>query len=246
MLKNKTVLITGARGGIGRSIAKAFAQVGTNLILHSRNESAEFSEFCHCLENEYHVTVSQIYFDMTEYSAMKTVLREIVADKTPLDVLVNNAGVPHVGLFQMTSMQTIREVFEINLFAQMELTQFLLRKMVKQGKGVIVNLSSCFGLDLSTGGCAYGISKAAIAAFTKTLAAEVGPMGIRVNAVAPGLIDAGMADAMGPKSRDRMIRDCAMGRLGTPEEVAKSVVFLSSDASSYINGQILRIDGGHA
>lgn len=157
---------------------------------------------------------------------------------------MNNAGVAHGGLFQMTGMSKVREVFDSNLFSMMELTQLLLRYMMRRRHASIINFGSVLGLDMPVGSCAYGLSKAAVMAFTRTLAAECGHLRIRVNAVAPGLVDTEMADQMESKAEEAMIAQCAMKRRAKPEEIAKMVVFLASEESSFVNGQIIRIDGG--
>ena len=132
----------------------------------------------------------------------------------------------------------------VNLFSMMELTQLLLRYMMRRRHASIINLGSVLGLDMPVGSCAYGLSKAAVMAFTRTLAAECGHLRIRVNAVAPGLVDTEMADQMESKAEEAMIAQCAMKRRAKPEEIAKMVVFLASEESSFVNGQIIRIDGG--
>ena len=154
------------------------------------------------------------------------------------------AGIAHGGLFQMTPVSKIREVFETNLFAQMEITQIVLKSMMRKKSGVIINMSSVLGLDIKEGSCAYGLSKAAVSAWTKTLACEYAAYGIRVNAIAPGLIDTDMAKLMEEKAEQEMIASSAMNRLGQPDEIAKTALFLASDDSSFINGQVIRVDGG--
>lgn len=246
MLKGKTAFITGTNRGIGKTLAVEFSRNGANIIAHARRETPEFMQMCAALAKEYGVSVSPLFFDMTDSSAMKEAVRGLVSAKTSVDVLVNNAGVAHGGLFQMTSMTKIREIFDVNLFSQMELTQLVLRIMVRRKSGSIINMGSVLGLDLPQGSCAYGLSKAGIMAFTQTLAAECGPLGVRVNAVAPGLVDTEMADLMESRAEEVMMSRCAMKRRASPEEVAQTVVYLASDASSFVNGQTIRVDGGNA
>ena len=181
---------------------------------------------------------------MTDNDAMKTVIKNIFKQKINIDVLINNSGVAHGGLFQMTSISKIREIFEINLFSHMELTQLILRAMTRAQKGNIINISSISGLDLAQGNCAYGVSKAALAAWTKTLATECIKYNIRVNAIAPGLTKTNMAELMEEKAKEDMVLASAMNRLATPEEIANVALFLASEKSSFINGQIIRVDGG--
>ena len=144
----------------------------------------------------------------------------------------------------MTPVSIVRGVFDVNFFAQLELTQLILRRMTRQKSGAIVNIGSIAGLDLSAGNIAYGASKAALMACTQTLAAEVGSLGVRVNAVAPGLTDTAMATQMEKRAETRMIENSAMRRLATVEEIAQVVLFLASDAASFVNGQVIPVNGG--
>lgn len=245
MLKGKTALITGTARGLGKAFVEEFAKNGANVIAHARKETPEFMQMIAKVSQKYGVSVTPVFFDMTDAEAMKNAVCKIIADKTPVDILVNNAGVAHGGLFQMTAMSKIREVFEINLFSHMTLTQLLLRYMVKRGGGSIINIASISGMDLLAGNCAYGVSKAAFIAFTKTLAAECGANGVRVNAISPGLTDTDMANLMEEKAGNKMVESSAMNRRARPDEIANIAVFLASDNASFINGQTIRADGGH-
>lgn len=243
-MERKRVLITGSAGGIGRAIAEKFAAEQYDLILHARKESSEFLEFIETLKNNYGVDIIPIYFDITDYEAMKKEVQSLHKNKIGVDVLVNNAGVAHGGMIQMTSLSDIKKVFEINYFSVVQMTQFILRMMSRRKKGTIINLASVAGLDLEAGNCAYGASKAAVIAFTKTVAKEVANLGIRVNAVAPGLTDTRMATQMEESAGEEMVQASAMKRLGKPEEIAATICFLASDEASFITGQTIRIDGG--
>lgn len=244
MLKGKTVLITGTNRGIGKATVEEFAKNGADIIAHARKETPEFLDFLREISEKYSIKIHPVFFDMTDTEAMKNTVRQIIADKIPVDVLVNSAGVAHGGLFQMTSMTKIKEVFEINFFSHLQLTQLLLRWMIKNGGGSVINIASISGMDLLAGNCAYGVSKAALIAFTKTLAAECGANGVRVNAISPGLTDTDMGDQMKPENGNKMIEVCAMNRKAHPEEISKVAIFLASEEASFVNGQILRVDGG--
>lgn len=245
-LKGKTAFITGTNRGLGKAFVEVFASKGANVIAHSRKDTPAFREFLDKTASDHGVIITPVFFDMTDSVAMKAVVRSVVAAKTPVNILVNSAGVAHGGLFQMTAMDKIREVFAVNLFAHMELTQQLMRYMMRFPGGSIVNIASISGVDLKKGNCAYGVSKAALIAFTKTLAAEVAPSGLRVNAVCPGLTNTDMAGLMESKAGAEMIARSAMNRLGEPREIAEMVAFLASDAASFVNRQVICVDGGRA
>lgn len=246
LLKNKNIIVTGARTGIGLATVKALAQAGANIWACMRQEDtaaeAEFAETA----GQKRGWIKPVYFDVTDTEQVKSGLSKIFAEKHSIDGLVNAAGVAHGGLFQMTPIRKIREVFEVNLFAAMEITQRVLKIMMRQKSGSIVNVASISGIDLKAGNCAYGASKAAMIAWTQTLAAEIAPTGIRVNTVAPGLTDTKMATMMEKKAACDMIERSAMKRLAAPEEIAAVIRFLLSDDASFINGETIRVDGGRS
>jgi 3-oxoacyl-[acyl-carrier protein] reductase len=243
-LKGKHAIITGTNRGIGRALVEAFAANGANVWAHARRETPEFVADMQQIAERYGVQIWPVFFDMTNRVAMKEVVKGIFIQKLPVDILVNNAGMAHGGLFQMTPVVTIREVFEVNFFAQLELTQLVAHIMARCKSGSIVNMASIVGQDLHAGTCAYGTSKAALIAITKVLAAELAPLGIRVNAVAPGLTDTDMAKKMETKAEQAMLENSAMKRMAHPDEVADAVVYLVSERATFITGQVLRVDGG--
>lgn len=243
-LSGKTVLITGSNRGIGKAIVEKFASEGANIICAIRKERPDFKSYTDELSANYGVTIDHIYFDLADEESIKSAIRELSKQKRTVDILINNAGIPAGGFLLMTSITKVKEVFQINFFSQVLLTQLIAKMMMKQKKGVIINMSSVTAFENQAGWTAYGSSKAAMASFTRTIARELAPFGIRVNAIAPGLIDTQMGGEMDEKYQAEMLARADMGRKGTPEEVANLIAFLASDEASYITGQIIRIDGG--
>ena len=181
----------------------------------------------------------------TDAAQVKSALKSIQASKLPVDVLVNNAGITYNSLFQMTSIDRMRSVFDVNFFAQAAFTQYIVRMMVRQNSGVIVNISSTAALDANPGRAAYGASKAALICLTRVMAHELADHNIRVNAIAPGLTDTDMVKAsMSNEMIDAAVQQTRLKRIGQPSEISAAAVFLASDLSSYITGEVLRVDGG--
>lgn len=245
MLKGKTALITGANGGIGRAIMRALAEQHADLIVHARKENTDFTAELRQIQSRYAISIVPVYFDVVESSQIQDRLKQFILGGNTIDILINAVGVAHIGLFQATPVTKIREIFEINLFSCMEITQIVLRAMMRKKSGAIVNIASIAGQDLNAGVSAYGVSKAAMTAWTQVLAAETASFGIRVNAIAPGMTDTRMTMQMGERAEKTVIENSAMKRLAKPEEIASAVVFLASNNASFINGQTLRVDGGH-
>lgn len=242
--EKKIVMVTGADGGIGREITKRFAEEGATLILTSIAESQTFSDFVTELESDYKVEVHPFFFDLSDEDAIKDGLKAIKALKLKINVLINNAGMPHLAIVPFTKLADLKKVFQVNYFAQFQITQGLLGSMVKDGSGVILNAASIAGIDGDPGNAVYGATKASMIMFTKVLSKELAPQGIRVNAVAPGLTSTPFADAMGDKAKASMEQISSMGRLASPKEIANTYYFLASEEASFINGQIIRVDGG--
>lgn len=245
IFEGKWALVTGCNRGIGKAIIEKFASLGCNIIACVRNNSTDFQDFLSQLKNNNSIDTKTLIFDVTDFKTMEeTIKTELIKEKVKVDILVNNAGMPHGGFLALTSIDKIKEVFEVNLFSQMKLTQLISKIMMRNKSGSIINIASVMGIDMVEGECAYGVSKAAVIAFTKTVAKELARFGIRVNAIAPGLIDTEMGAKMDEKVAQAMIDSTALKRMGIVDEIANTAVFLASDQSSYVTGQVLRVDGG--
>lgn len=186
LLKGKKAVLTGANRGIGKSILKIFAENGADVWACARTQSADFENFAVQLATENQVTINCLYFDLNDEAAMKEAIKQIRYAKQPIDILVNNAGVIQTSLFQMTSLTAMKELFDTNFFSQMQLTQFILKLMLKSERGSIINISSSAAIEGNEGRSAYSASKAALIAVTKSMSKELGERNIRVNAIAPG------------------------------------------------------------
>ena len=239
-----TAMITGAAGGIGRALIQKFAESGYNIIACIRKEQQDIFEFFDKVEDVNGITIYACIYDVTNTDAMKTEIKRVLKEVDTVDVLVNNVGISHGGLFVMTKVDAIREVFEVNLFSHMELTQLVLRSMMRKKSGAIINISSIAGIHPRAGSSAYGASKAALKAWTETLSIECAPYGIRVNAVAPGLTDTTMVEQIKSELKAKRVYASAMERLARPSEIANAVFFLASDQASFVNGHTLIVDGG--
>lgn len=244
LLKGKTALITGSNRGIGKAILEAFAMNGADIIACSRKETNKSKELIDSFTEKYSVKIRPLYFDLANENEIKDALRILIDERCRIDILVNNAGIAHGGFLQMTPISRIKEVFEINFFAQLVIIQTISRLMMRQKSGSIINLASVTALDSYPGYTAYGSSKAALICATKTLSCELAPYNIRINAIAPGLTDTDMANQMEQKARQEIIDNSTMKRMASSGEVANMALFLASDLSSFVNGQVLRVDGG--
>ncbi|MDR1115095.1 MAG: SDR family oxidoreductase [Tannerella sp.] len=244
LLKGKTAFITGCNRGIGKEIVTLFAREGANIIACIRRENPEFSVYIRDISSKANVSVEPLYFDMSDEDSIKFAINPLIKNKTKIDILVNNAGIAMGSLLQMTSMRKLKEVFQINFFSQVLITQLISKLMIRGKSGSIINMGSIAGLENFAGYTAYGSSKAAIMFFTKTIARELSSHHIRVNTIAPGLTDTGMTGQMDEKAAIEMTERSNLNRLAKPQEIAELALFLASDKSSFITGQTIRIDGG--
>ena len=241
----RTVMITGTNRGIGKAILERFARErDMTLIAHARKESADFVDELKKIE-ELGCRVEPLYFDLRDSAQIKEALSKALKAHKKIDVLVNNAAVvmPNRS-FLMAGMEMIRESFEVNFFAQVQITQMVCRAMIRNQSGVIVNMASIAAFSGIEGQFEYTCGKAAIVGMTRRLANELAPYHIRVNAVAPGMTNTDMIMQMEPEMRERLLSRQAFHRMAQPGEIANTVYFLSSEEASYINGEIIKVAGG--
>lgn len=233
LLENKVTLITGAGRGIGRVIAEQFIEDGA--IVYA-NDLQEFNM----------AGAKTICFDVTDSAALKAGLMSIYKAEGRIDCVVNNAAIIQNQKLGMVTKPLLEKMYQVNVFAVIDMIQIASRLMARTGGGSFVNMASVTGVVGSPGQVAYSASKGAVIALTKSAAKELAPMGIRVNAVAPGIIKTErfeeLYEANGDKINER-IGKIALGRLGTPQDIAYAVSFLASDRASYISGHILGVDG---
>ena len=243
ILKDKNVVITGALKGIGREAVEVFASNGSNVWACCINPDIEFENDMQILANKYSVHIECIYFDMSDDRQIKEAAKKIVLQKKSIDGLLNIAGITYNAFFHMTTIETFRKVFEVNVFGQILFTQMITKSMVLNRKGSVVFVSSVSGIDGNYGQTAYGASKSALIGLTKSLAYELSSSGIRINCIAPGIIETDMVKDLKLIDYEKLTSKIISGRTGSPKEVADTCAFLISDMSSYINGQVIRIDG---
>lgn len=237
---SRNVLITGASRGIGKSIAKAFAMQGDNLILTCLNSIEDLEKYAAELEKEFGIRVRAVKCDMSDYEAVKA----LFADIDELDILINNAGVAYIGLLTDMEKEDWDRVLGTNLDALFFTSKFAVPLMLKKHSGRIINISSVWGNVGASCEVAYSASKGGVNSFTKALAKELAPSGIAVNAIACGVIDTDMnRKHLSDEDLEELKNEIPMDRLGRAEEVAELTVKLS-DAPSYMTGQIITIDGG--
>jgi len=238
LLENKICFITGAGRGIGKAILERFVEEGASKIYANTVTEGRLDTFC-----AEHPQVIPLYFDVSDKESAQKAMMRIRKESERLDVLVNNAGITKDELTGMIDWQTMEEVFTVNVYGTVELLQLAARAMIQTG-GSIINIASTAGVrGGGSGQLVYSGTKGAIIALTKTAARELGAKGIRVNAVAPGLIDTDMTRAVDEKIMLKTLPGISLGRFGNPREVADACVYLASDLSSYVSGQILTVDG---
>lgn len=244
ILEGKNAIITGTASGIGLATLELFAENGANIWAFARTASPEFESTIKRLTEENHVWIKPVYVDLTDETELKKIFMEIKKERLSIDILINNAGASYDALLPMISTKKAKELFDINFFAQVWLTQFASRLMQRQRSGAIVFTGSYLGFDGNRGQMVYCASKSAVHGMVKALAKELISDGIRVNAVAPGVVETKLLNSMTKDEYEEAICKCGMRRAAHPSEIAKMIMVLGSDLSSYVTGQIVRVDGG--
>ena len=244
LLKGKNSVITGCLQGIGKATLETFANNGSNVWACAQAPNDDFEAFCKELAQRNDVWIKPIYFDLLDQDQMKAALKIISSDKLPIHSLVNIAGMTKDAIFHMIPMDQMKMIFEVNFFSQMYITQYITKLMVRQKVGSVINISSISALDGSYGQLSYSASKAALIGATKTLSAELADKGVRVNAIAPGVIATDMNKIVPENIIAGHVKKMSIKRLGNSFEVSNAILYLASDLSAYVTGQVLRIDGG--
>ena len=243
LLAGRVALVTGGSRGIGWSIASALAGAGARVWVNARREG-ELSEACRTLTARGAGAAQPVYFDVSDAKGVQTGITDVYRAERRLDILVNNAGVMRGAPIEMASTELIEETLATNLRGVLLCSQYATRLMAKGGGGTMINITSIIGRSGGPGQSVYAASKAGVIGVTLSLAKELAPRQIRVNAIAPGIIDTELLSALPPAKREAAIASVGLGRIGLPEDVAFLAVFLASDQARYITGQVIGVDGG--
>lgn len=238
-LENKNVFITGSSRGIGLAIAHKFASLGANIVLNSRGSISEelLNDF-----QQYGVKVIAISGDVSNFEDAKRMVVQAITELGSIDVLVNNAGITQDTLMLKMTEEDFEKVLKVNLTGAFNMTQAVLKPMIKAREGAIINMSSVVGLMGNIGQANYAASKAGLIGFTKSVAREVANRNVRVNAIAPGMIESDMTAVLSDKVKDAMLAQIPMKQFGQADQVAEVTVFLAGQ--DYLTGQVVAIDGG--
>lgn len=243
LLKDKVALVTGGSRGIGKGIVQKFAENGASVAFTyvSSEEKAKAVENESSTES---VKVIAFKSDAADYHQAEKLIQEVLERFGRIDVLVNNAGITRDNLILRMSEEQWDDIMHVNLKSVFNLTKHITRPMMKQRCGSIINVSSIVGISGNAGQSNYAASKAGIVGFSKSIADELGSRNIRCNVIAPGFIETDMTDALGEEARDAFLKEIPLKRLGQADEIGNTAVFLGSDLSAYITGQVISVCGG--
>ena len=240
---NKVALITGSSRGIGKQIAIKFAKNGYNIVVNYINKNEEIEKTIEELK-QFGIEVLEAQGDVSNYEQSEKIVNSTIEKFGQIDVLVNNAGITKDMLIMRMKKEDFTKVIDVNLVGTFNITKNVIPYMMKKRNGRIINISSVVGISGNAGQCNYAASKAGIIGFTKSLAKELASRNILVNAVAPGFIETNMTDVLQENVKEEIKKQIPLKRIGTAEDVANAVYFLTSEESSYITGQVLQVDGG--
>ncbi len=237
----QTALITGAGRGIGKTIAVKLAESGLDIAIADMNPVSD--EVLGEIE-EYGTKCLAFQLDVTDVESVDSVVKNIIDETGGIHILVNNAGITHDNLFMRMKPEQWSQVIDVNLNGVFHVTKAVIRTMVKQHSGRIINISSVVGFSGNPGQVNYSSTKSGLIGFTKSLSREVGTRGITVNAVAPGFINTAMTQALNESQQQAILSQIPLGRMGEAEDIANAVAFLASEEASYITGTVLHVNGG--
>ena len=243
-LKNKTAIITGASQGIGKEIAFNLAKNGCNTIFIISRNLTSLNNVKKDLLNKFNMNVECIALDIGQPRDVEKAFKDIIAKSNNIDILVNNAGITKDNIIMRMSIEEWNEVINTNLSGYFYCCKYIIKQMIKQKCGRIINISSIIGLNGNAGQTNYSASKAGILGLTKSLSKEVGKRNITVNSIAPGFINTEMTKELSENNKNKYLETISLNRYGNAKDVASLVSFLASDEASYITGQTINVDGG--
>lgn len=245
MVSGKNIVVTGCLQGIGKETLRVLAENGANVFACAYKQTDDYESYCNKLAEQNNVAIWPVYFDMMDNMSIKEAARVIQSQKIDVHGLVNIAGINKDAFFNMVTYQDMFDTFQVNFFSQIVFTQYIVKMMQrKQIAGSVAFTSSITAFDGNEAQMSYGASKAALMGAMKTMALELGKSGIRVNAVAPGVIKTPMTEALDESIISSKVKKMDIPRMGAAEEVADLFMFLMSDLSGHISGETIRVDGG--